>query len=150
MGAALPSQTLSLPLSSHLPCVLCNAGAFMTAQGNCPFCILPLELRDGAEVVCPNGHVFDAEGLSLATNMAAARALWLAVHAMEDDAAGLSWRAERTGGNAQASVALLVEATAARTAAGSLRVLALAAQRRLDGLAYPTSVVRLEERRPRT
>lgn len=118
----------------------------MLADAKCPFCVLPLQLRDD-EAVCANGHVFDAEGLSLAINMGAARALWLAVNAMEDDAAGLAWRAQRSPARGGAE-ALLVEAQAARDAAGSLRVLAAAAQRRLDGLACPTTVVRLEEPAP--
>jgi hypothetical protein len=112
-------------------------------DAKCPFCVLPLTLRTTGEAACPTGHVFDPEGLSLATNMAAARALWLAVSAMEDDAAGLSWRAQRVVSGGQE--ALLAEAQAARDAAATLRVLAKAAQQRLDGLAYPTSVVRLEE-----
>lgn len=116
----------------------------MLDNANCPFCILPLELRDSTEALCPNGHVFDAAGLSLATNMASARALWLAVRAMEDDAAGLSWRADRTNETADAKVTLLSQAEDARSAAASLRVLAAAAQRRLDDLAYPLAVVRLE------
>jgi hypothetical protein len=115
----------------------------LLTDAKCPFCVLSLQQRHD-EAVCPNGHVFEAEGLSLATNMAAARALWLAVNAMEDDAAGLAWRAQRHApdGGAQA---LLAEAQAAREAAASLRALAGAAQRRLDGLAYPTTIVRLEE-----
>lgn len=114
-------------------------------QTRCPFCVLPLTLRSDHEAACPNGHVFDPEGLSLATNMAAARALWLAVSAMEDDAAGLAWRSRRSSTGAEAAEALSAEAQAARDAAASLRVLATAAQRRLDGLAHPTGVVRLEE-----
>ncbi len=117
----------------------------MLIEAKCPFCVLPLSTRTDREAACPNGHVFDPEGLSLATNMAAARALWLAVSAMEDDAAGLAWRAHRSSTNSTAEKALLAEADGARAAAGSLRVLAAAAQRRLDGLAYPTNVVRLEE-----
>jgi hypothetical protein len=117
--------------------------ARVLADGKCPFCVLALELRDD-EARCPNGHVFDAEGLSLATNMAAARALWLAVSAMQDDAAGLAWRAQRSGAGETAD-ALLVEAQAARDAATTLRRLAAAAQRRLDTLVYPTVVVRLEQ-----
>ena len=119
----------------------------MLPDANCPFCALPLESH-GDEAACGNGHVFDAEGLSLATNMAAARALWLAVNAMEDDAAGLTWRAQRTPSGERAD-ALVREATAARDAAASLRKLANAAQLRLDGLAYPTTVVRLEQPAPR-
>lgn len=115
----------------------------MLADVKCPFCVLPLALRDD-EAVCANGHVYDAEGLSLATDIAAARSLWLAVNAMEDDAAGLAWRAQRSPGG-EAAETLLAEAKAARDAAASLRVLAAAAQRRLDGLPYPTTVVRLEE-----
>ncbi len=118
----------------------------MLADAKCPFCVLPLQLRDD-EAVCVNGHVFDLEGLSLATNMLAARALWLAVNAMEDDAAGLAWRA-RSSPAGESAETLLAEAQAARDAAASLRVLAVAAQRRLDNLPYPATVVRLEEPAP--
>ena len=114
----------------------------MLTDARCPLCVLPLQSRDD-EAACANGHVFDEEGLSLATDMAAARALWLAVNSMEDDAAGLAWRAQRSPAG-DAAESLLAEAQAARDAAASLRSLAAAAQRRLDGLAYPTTVVRLE------
>ncbi len=126
--------------------------SLLLADAKCPLCGLPLQLR-GDEAVCPNGHVFDAVGLSLATNIAATRALWLAVNAMEDDAAGLAWRAQRSpavdGAESLQAESLLAEARAARDAATTLRVLATAAQRRLDGLRYPTTVVRLEEPPPR-
>jgi hypothetical protein len=117
-------------------------------NAKCPFCVLPLTLRGEDEAACPSGHVFDSEGLSLATNMAAARALWLAVRALEDDAAGLAWRAGRSRVEPGTRAGLLEQAEGARTAASSLRVLAAAAQQRLDGLTYPTVVVRLEGQDP--
>ena len=104
----------------------------MKVEANCPFCVLPLELGD-EEATCANKHVFKVEGLSLATNLLAARALWLAVTAMEDDAAGLAWRAQRTPAGRTAE-ALLAQAQGARDAATTLRVLAVAAQQRLDAL----------------
>lgn len=120
----------------------------MLTDATCPFCVLPLRLRGDDEAACASGHVFDSEGLSLATNMAAARALWLAVRALEDDAAGLSWRAGRSRVAPETRAGLLEQADGARSAASSLRRLAVAAQQRLDGLTYPTVVVRLEEPDP--
>lgn len=117
----------------------------MLEDAKCPFCILPLDPRGADEAACANGHVFDATGLSLATNMGAARALWLAVSAMQDDAAGLAWRAKQPEVAEGTSASLLEQAQEAREAAVALRVLASAAQRRLDGLPYPTTVVRIEE-----
>jgi hypothetical protein len=116
----------------------------MLKDAKCPFCVLPLQLVGQDIARCASGHSFDAEGLSLATNMAAARALWLAVRAMEDDAAGLEWRAGRADTDDATRKDLLGDAEGARSAAASLRMLASAAQRRLDGLAYPTTVVRLD------
>jgi hypothetical protein len=115
----------------------------LLTDAKCPFCVLSLQQRHD-EAVCPNGHVFEAEGLSLATNMAAAR--HCGSPSMPWRTTRQGWHGARSGmpadGGAQA---LLAEAQAAREAAASLRALAGAAQRRLDGLAYPTTVVRLEE-----
>ncbi|MCW2543014.1 MAG: hypothetical protein JWM40_566 [Frankiales bacterium] len=109
----------------------------------CPFCLLPLQFGP-QEAVCPSGHAFDASGLTLASNMAAARALWMATRAMEDDAAGLSWRAVQVETTEVDAAALRAQADSSRTAAETLKALAQAAQRRLDDLPLPLSTVRLE------
>ena len=110
---------------------------------HCPFCGLTLKQVHADETACDAGHVFDTASLTLAANMAAARALWQAVRAMEDDAAGLLWRAERPGSSEESVSALTAQAGEATRAAGTLRDLAVAAQRRLDALPLPLRVVRL-------
>lgn len=115
---------------------------------HCPFCLQPLTLQGPDEASCSTGHVFDAASLTLAGNMAAARALWMAMRAMEDDAAGLNWRAGQAYTPPEVSIELRAEEQTAREAAAALRLLAKAAQQRLDALPLPLSVVRLEERPP--
>lgn len=112
-------------------------------DAQCPFCLLPLEFL-AEEATCATGHAFDASSLTLAGNMAAARALWLATRAMEDDAAGLCWRAEQEQTAEKDVTTLLAQAESSRSAAETLRTLAMAAQRRLDELPLPLSTVRLQ------
>ena len=98
----------------------------------CPTCTAVLTEDRGATLHCPEGHEYTLLSLSLATNRRTVEALWLAIRALEDDAAGLRLLAERPG-------ALLPqdrgrEADAAQQAAVHLRTYAVAAQQRLDAL----------------
>jgi hypothetical protein len=97
----------------------------------CPACVDPLTVQAEA-VRCPQGHEYTAIDLALATNSNTVKALWLAVRALEDDAAGLDHLTQKYP---QFNVpARRREAEAARTAAQQLRQHAGAAQQRLDAL----------------
>lgn len=113
------------------------------SHSQCPFCLLPLSFGVD-EAICANGHAFDASSLTLASNMAAARALWSATRAMADDAAGLHWRAEQRDTDPEVSASLRLQASSSLEASETLRILAVAAQRRLDALPLPLSTVRLQ------
>lgn len=80
---------------------------------------------------CDEGHEFTAIGLALATNQASVRTLWLAIHALENDAAGLDYLAGQDHPRASQRQR---EAAQARDAAQRLRGYAKAAQDRLDAL----------------
>lgn len=85
------------------------------------------------QLLCPEGHTYTSLALALATNRGTVAALWRAVRALEDDAAGLTYLAQRDGFGS--SEARLTEAGQTREAALRLREHAADAQRRLDALA---------------
>lgn len=87
-------------------------------------------------------------GLALATNIAAVNALWRAIRALEDDAAGLEWLTQRAAVDAPLALAQRREAREARQAAASLRAYAEQAQQRLDALPVAPRAAG-DERRPR-
>jgi hypothetical protein len=91
-----------------------------------------LRSADDGSGACAEGHRFTAVALALATNGDAVRALWSAIRALEDDAAGLDYLADRAGDPCAAD--RRQEASDAREAALRLRGYASAAQRRLDPL----------------
>lgn len=107
----------------------------MELPTGCPTCTCRLEQR-GEHLVCSEGHSYTSLGLALASNLTAVNALWRAIRALEDDAAGLEWSARRAADAGDASTAGHHEADAAagREAARSLRVLAEQTQQRLDAL----------------
>ena len=102
-------------------------------QPNCPTCRAPLSALDG-HITCDNGHRFAPEGLALASNQGAVAALWRAITALEDDAAGLDWMVR--GGRAPQHQRdnYSRQAAEGRQAADVLRRHAKAAQERLDSL----------------
>jgi hypothetical protein len=109
----------------------------------CPTCddVLVEHGRDG--FICTESHRYTVIGLALTTNIAALRAVWLAVRALEEDAASLTFMAERYGDDfGMAADARLSEADAATAAAGVLRSHARSAQDRLDMLPSAPSAVR--------
>ena len=100
---------------------------------NCPTCRAPLSGIDG-HVACDNGHRFTPEGLALASNHVAVAALWLAITALEDDAAGLEWMVREGRAPAHQRENYSRQAAEGREAAEVLRRHAQAAQDRLDSL----------------
>ena len=103
----------------------------------CPTCVQDLVVRTEDVIECPEGHRYTAVGLMLANNLAAVRALWAAIHALEDDAAGLTFMANNTeygGPQGAYATARLAEAQAALQASAILRQHARSAQERLDAL----------------
>lgn len=106
----------------------------------CPTCAAPLTPA-GDRLACEQQHAFTADGLTLASNLAAVNALWLAIRALEDDAACLDWRI-RTGQTGDHAL-YAEQAAAGRAAAQHLRKMAQAAQARLDQLPAPPSSLHL-------
>lgn len=107
----------------------------------CPICTATMsESPDG--FTCERDHAFTSEGLTLAGNLAAVQALWLAIRALEDDAAGLDWvvKTGRCPANRQGEYAR--QAAENREAARALRVMAEAAQARLNSLPASPSTLR--------
>jgi hypothetical protein len=101
----------------------------------CPTCVDELVLHGENAFRCPEGHHYTVVGLALTTNVAALRALWMAIRALEDDAASLSYMAEHYGDDYGMSAdARRAEAAAALAAATMLRTHARRAQDRLDAL----------------
>lgn len=92
--------------------------------------------------MCPEDHRYTVVGLALTTNLAALRALWLAIRALEDDATGLEYMASQYGDNfGMSAEARRGEAAAALNAANTLREHARRAQDRLDALPTAPSAV---------
>lgn len=69
-----------------------------------------------------------------ASNLAAVRGLWLAVRALEDDAAGLEWLVKTGKAPERLRDEYVKQAAEGREAADALRAMARAAQARLDAL----------------
>lgn len=108
----------------------------------CPTC--SGELREEGQDVfaCHEDHRYTVIGLALTTNIAALRALWMAIRALEDDAASLNYMATRYGDRfGLPAEARRREAVAALDAAGLLRGHARRAQDRLDALPVAPSAV---------
>ncbi len=108
----------------------------------CPTCSEELQLHEDDAFRCPEDHVYTVIGLALTTNIAALRALWLAIRALEDDAASLNYMAGKYGdGFGSSAEARRAEAAAALAAASTLRDHARRAQARLDALPVAPSAV---------
>lgn len=114
----------------------------MVATLSCPTCSAELAAQDEGTFRCQEDHDYTVVGLALTTNIAALRAIWAAIRALEDDASALSYMAERYGDHfGLSATARRAEAQAARDAANVLREHAQRAQKRLDALpSAPSSV----------
>ncbi len=110
-----------------------EGGLVVTALPVCPSCDAGCSFEIGV-LVCEEGHRYTSLGLALATNVGAVNAVWRAVRALEDDAAGLDWLASREAVNPAQAQKQREEAAGAREAAGQLRTVAGQAQRRLEAL----------------
>ena len=110
-------------------------------QPSCPTCKSLLTSSDD-HIICTEGHRFTADGLALAGNLIAVRALWLAILALEDDAAGLEWLLRQGRAPAHHQESLAAQAAEGRAAARVLREHARAAQERLDNLPVAPSKLR--------
>ena len=108
----------------------------------CPTCDADLVVQVEDALECPEGHRYTHVGLALANNLAAVRALWAAIHALEDDAAGLTFMASKQD-DPDGPYATLrrAEAQASLEAADTLRRHARSAQERLDALPVAPSTV---------
>lgn len=104
----------------------------------CPTCSGALEAASDS-FFCRENHRYTRVGLALATNIAAVNALWLAIHALEDDAAGLEYMSTLAG--REPLPTQLEQAASARGAARRLREYADEAQQRLDALPVAPSAV---------
>lgn len=62
----------------------------------CPVCSGPLDVGEGV-AACAVGHEFDDRSLLSEVEAKAARALWAAVRALEDQVATARWWADREG-----------------------------------------------------
>ncbi len=108
----------------------------------CPTCSAPVSQVDG-HLVCAHGHTFTSDGLALAGNLAVVNALWVAIRAVEDDAAGLEWLVRSGQGPEQLRAQYMEQAAEGREAAAVLRALAVAAQARLAALPLTQGVLGL-------
>jgi len=107
----------------------------------CPTCNDALVAHGEDTFRCQENHHYTVVGLALTTNIAALRALWLAIRALEDDAASLNYMATHYGDDYGMSAdARRAEATAAIAAAETLRKHAQRAQERLDALPAAPSI----------
>ena len=101
----------------------------------CPTCSGELIVHDDGSFRCAEDHFYTVVGLALTTNISALKALWMAIRALEDDAAGLEYMAGHYGDDfGMSAVKRGEEALAAREAADRLRIHARRAQTRLDAL----------------
>ena len=105
----------------------------------CPTCSGALDVSSDS-FFCRENHRYTLAGLALATNIAAVNALWLAIRALDDDAAGLEYLAS-AGARQPRAAQLLEQAASAREAASRLRTFAAEAQQRLDALPIAPSTV---------
>lgn len=109
----------------------------------CPTCDERLVTQGEDTFRCTEDHHYTVVGLALTTNIAALRALWMAIRALEDDAVSLKYMASHYGDKFGMSAdARRAEAAAAQTAAEILRAHAKRAQDRLDALPAAPSAVR--------
>ena len=84
---------------------------------------------------CKDDHHYTVVSLALTTNLAALRAIWLAIRALEDDAASLNYMAATYGDHyGMPAERRRSEASAATAAAEMLRGHARRAQQRLESL----------------
>jgi hypothetical protein len=114
----------------------------VTAELTCPTCTETLAVQDEDIFRCPEEHDYTVVGLALTTNLAALRALWMAIRALEDDAASLRYMAAHYGDAfGQAADKRREEAQAATEAAEVLRGHARRAQQRLDALPVAPSAI---------
>ena len=114
---------------------------------SCPTCADELVEDGQASFRCGEDHRYSVVGLALTTNIAALRALWLGIRALEDDAASLRYMADHYGDDFGMSAgARRAEADAAASAAEVLRVQARRAQDRLSQLPSAPSAAREEGR----
>ena len=118
---------------------------------SCPTCSAALTAHDDGTFRCREDHDYTVVGLALTTNIAALRALWVAIRALEEDAAGLGYMAEHYGDDYGLSAeSRRAEAKAALEAAELLRGHARRAQQRLDALpAAPSAVAEQGSQRGR-
>lgn len=108
----------------------------------CPTCNDSLVANGESTFRCQEDHHYSVVGLALTTNIAALRALWLAIRALENDAASLDYMASQYGdGFGMSAHARRGEAAAAVAAAEMLRDHAQRAQDRLDALPTAPSAV---------
>ena len=69
----------------------------MTTVG-CPLCDGPVDLQaDRGDPACRVGHAYPPDDLNSGLQERATRALWAAITALGDEAAGVRWRAKRSG-----------------------------------------------------
>ena len=78
----------------------------------------------------------------MAMNLAAVQALWLAIRALEDDAAGMDWLVKSQRAPASRHGEYARQSRESREAARALRAMASAAQSRLDSLPVAPSTLR--------
>lgn len=119
----------------------------MNAPLACPTCAGRLDVHGSDDAFgCDEGHRYTVVGLALTTNIAAVRALWMGIRALEDDAAGLRYMADHYGDDFGMSAdRRREEAAAAQAAADALRVQAQRAQARLDALPSAPSAAREDD-----
>lgn len=102
---------------------------------SCPTCNAALAVHAGGSFRCSEAHDYTVLDLALTTNIAALRAIWQAIRALEDDAASLNYMAQNYGdGYGMHAETRRDEADAALAAAKILRGQAQRAQQRLHAL----------------
>lgn len=69
----------------------------MDAPLSCPTCNAALTVHDEGSFRCQEAHDYTVLDLALTTNIAALRAIWQAIRALEDDAASLNYMAQNYG-----------------------------------------------------
>ena len=115
----------------------------VTSSLACPTCDEQLLVVGDDSFKCPEDHKYTVVGLALTTNVAALRAIWRAIRALEEDASTLTMMAEHYGDAFGMSADVRnAEAAAALAAAETLRKHAKRAQERLDALPAAPSALR--------
>jgi hypothetical protein len=111
--------------------------SLMKTAMTCPTCSEDLIVQDEGTFSCTESHHYTVIGLALTTNIAALRSLWMAIRALEADAASLHYMAQHYGSAEEFGLPASErrkEADAAYEAATVLRGHARRAQARLDAL----------------